>query len=137
MAFSAIYKGCGNERMEICYEINMIYVGLLFAASVYNEGRRNAMKWIEFIRVRSSAATIEEAIPSLRKEINEINASTNAAETFMAQHAIYNGDLSVVLMWKNEIEPMKTREGLLLAEKLQHLGSVDHAVWIPVRESDQ
>ena len=95
------------------------------------------MKWIESIRVRSSAAALEEAIPSLEKEINEINASASAEETFMAQHALYDGDLSVVVVWNNEVEPVKTREGLLLAERLQHLGPVDHAVWILLKESNQ
>ena len=95
------------------------------------------MKWIEVIRVRSSAAALMEAIPSLKKEISEINSSASAKEVFMAQHAIYDGDLSVVLVWNNEVNPLKTREGLLLAERLQNLGPVDHAVWIPVKESNE
>ena len=95
------------------------------------------MKWIEFIRVRSSAATLKEAIPFLKKVINEIKTSTSAAEAFLAQHAHYDGGLSVIVVWRNTIEPVKTREGLLLAERLQHLGPVDHAVWIPLKESSR
>ena len=91
------------------------------------------MKWVELIRVRSSADAIKEAIPLLKDKIDEISHSTNAEETFMANHALYDGDLSVVVVWNNDIEPKKSREGLLLAEQLCQLGPVDHAVWIPVK----
>lgn len=91
------------------------------------------MKWIEFIRVRSSATALQGAIPDLKKTIKEINASESSDEIFMAQHALYNGDLSVVVVRDNESQPVKSREGLLLAERLQHLGPVDHALWIPVK----
>ncbi|MCG8334922.1 MAG: hypothetical protein MJE63_10415 [Proteobacteria bacterium] len=91
------------------------------------------MKWVELIRVRSSADAVKEAIPSLKKKMDEISQSTSAEETFMANHALYDGDLSVVVVWNNDVEPMKSREGLLLAEHLCQLGPVDHAVWIPVK----
>lgn len=91
------------------------------------------MKWVELIRVRSSADAVKEAIPSLKEKISEISQSTNAEETFMAHHALYDGDLSVVVVWNNDADPIKSREGLLLAEQLQQLGPVDHAVWIPVK----
>ena len=51
------------------------------------------------------------------------------------QHAIYEGDLAVVLVWiARGHRPVKSREGLMIAEQLQRLGSVDHAVWIPAEK---
>ncbi len=95
------------------------------------------MKWIEVVRVRSSSAALEEAIPFLKKTLHEIRASSKAKETFMAQHALYSGDLSVVVVWNNEEEPVKTRDGMLLAQQLQCFGPVDHAVWIPLSRSSK
>jgi hypothetical protein len=92
------------------------------------------MKWIELIRVRSSVVALQEAMPSLQKQIKEIEEETSGAETFFMQHALYDGDLAVVVVWKGGGKPGKSREGLLLAERLQELGSIDHAVWIPVKK---
>ncbi len=94
----------------------------------------DGMKWIELIRVRSSVGVLQEAMPLLQKQIQEIE-KTAKAETFFMQHALYDGDLAVVVMWLNEIRPQKTREGLMIAEWLQELGTVDHAVWIPAVEN--
>ncbi len=47
------------------------------------------------------------------------------------RHGLYDGDLAVVVVWVNEVEPQKTREGLMVAQRLSNFGSVDHAVWIP------
>ena len=88
-------------------------------------------KWIEHIRVRSSSVKLQEAMPSLFKQIQEVKEQTGDAETFFMKHAIYDGDLSVVVVWHNNMEPKKTREGLMIAEKMQELGPIDHAVWIP------
>jgi len=89
------------------------------------------MKWIELIRVRSTAEALEAAMPSLSHLINEIEEAADEAETLFMQHAMYDGDLAVVVVWRNAMKPHKTREGLLLTQRLQMLGSVDHAVWIP------
>jgi hypothetical protein len=91
-------------------------------------------KWIEQIRVRSSLAALRAAMPSLRRQVEEIEASVPEAEPFFLQHALYDGDLAVVVIWRGVIAPEKTREGLMIAEHLQALGSVDHAVWIPANE---
>jgi hypothetical protein len=95
---------------------------------------RSEMKWIELIRVRSSAARLEEAMPSMQQQVDEIRGSTRDAETFFLQHALYDGDLAVVVVWKGASTPQKSREGLMLAERLQGLGSIDHAVWVPAHE---
>lgn len=93
------------------------------------------MKWIEHIRVRSSPGALQEVLPSVAKQVADIEESVSDAETFFMRHAIYDGDLSVVIVWLGEQKPRKTVEGLMVAEQLQKMGSVDHAVWIPVKSS--
>ncbi len=90
------------------------------------------MKWIELIRVRSAEATLRSAMPVLEEQVEGIAASTPDAETFFLQHALYDGDLAVVVVWQTDVPPAKSREGLMVADSLQGLGSVDHAVWLPV-----
>jgi hypothetical protein len=92
------------------------------------------MKWIEMIRVRSAGAALEEVMPSLIKQIREIESATTGVEMFFMQHTLYDGDLAVVVVWMNDVEPQQTREGLMVAEHLQGLGPIDHAVWIPAEK---
>ena len=87
------------------------------------------MKWLEMIHVRSSATNLEAVMASLVTEIKELGESTDAVEMLLLQHALYDGDLAAVIVWKGDRRPAKTREGLLLAERLQRLGTTDHAVW--------
>ena len=90
---------------------------------------------IEIIRVRSSQTVLTDAMPSLTQIVDEIASSTEGVEIFFMQHALYAGDLAVVVVWtRDDDKPTKSREGLLLAERMQPLGPVDHAVWIPVLE---
>lgn len=88
-------------------------------------------KWIEFIRLRSSTYTIEEALPELQKRLREIEESSDFTETLCMQHALYDGDLAVAIIWSGDVSPRKSVEGLLLADRLQELGSIDHSVWTP------
>jgi hypothetical protein len=92
------------------------------------------MKWIELIRIRSSAATLQEAMPSLLREIREIQESASDVEVLLMQHALYDGDLAVFLVWKDGGKPQRTRRGFLLAKRLQELGTIEHAVWMPAEE---
>ena len=96
--------------------------------------KMDQMNWIELIRVRSSASALTEAMPSLSNLIDEIEKSVTEAETFFMQHALYDGDLAVVIVWHSDVKPQKTREGLMIAERLEELGSIDHAVWIPAEK---
>lgn len=89
------------------------------------------MKWIEQIRVRSSVSALQDAMPSLRIRVKEIETAAGEAEVFFMQHALYQGDLAIVLVWINEIDPRKTHEGMMVAERLLELGPIDHSVWIP------
>lgn len=92
------------------------------------------MKWIELIRVRSSASTLQTVLLSLQEQVKAIEESAPGAETFFLQHALYDGDLAVVVVWKNEDKQQKTSAGLMVAEQLQALGPVDHAVWVPAQK---
>ncbi len=92
-------------------------------------------KCIEFIRVRSSPTVLADALPSLTQLVDVLDASLQDAEVVFMQHALYAGDLAVVVVWtRGDTTPSKSREGLLLTERMQALGSVDHAVWIPARK---
>jgi hypothetical protein len=92
------------------------------------------MKWIELIRIRSSAVILQDAMPSLLREIREIQAEASDVEVLLMQHALYDGDLAVFMVWKDGGKPQRTRRGSLLAEWLQELGTIDYAVWIPAEE---
>ena len=87
------------------------------------------MKWMEMIHVRSSAAGIEESMPTITMQVREIANEKEALQVFVLKHALYDGDLAVILVWNNKSLPEKTREGLMLAERLHRLGPIDHAVW--------
>lgn len=87
------------------------------------------MKWIEQIRVRSTPETLKKAESQFVKQFEMISKKAERAEIFVMQHALYEGDLAVVLVWQNSSPPQKTREGLMLAEQLKQLGAIDHVVW--------
>ena len=92
------------------------------------------MKWIELIRVRSSEAALRAAMPALQDQVGDIEASIRDAEIFFMQHALYDGDLAVVVVWQDGSPAQKSREGLMVAERLKGLGPIDHAVWIPAEK---
>ena len=87
------------------------------------------MKWMEMIRVRSSSGSLEKGMPEVVQQTQEIGRTSGVADAMVLQHALYDGDLAVVLVWDTDRGPAQTREGLVLAERLQHYGMVDHAVW--------
>lgn len=70
-------------------------------------------------------------MPGVEAQVRELDASLADAETLVVQHALYDGDLAVVVVWRNDRAPQKSREGLLVAAQLERLGSIDHAVWVP------
>ena len=89
------------------------------------------MKWLEIVRMRSSEAGITAAWSSLEDAVRKVKKEEGLDEAFILQHAMYNGDLAIVLIWDNERCPVKTQEGILLAEQSKRHGSVEHAIWIP------
>lgn len=99
---------------------------------------QEADKWIEWIRVRSSKAALTAAMPSIESQVADLEAAAVGTEAHLLRHALYDGDLAVVLIWRGTgATPSTTREGLMVAEQLQRLGSVDHAVWVPTENSPQ
>ncbi len=87
------------------------------------------MKWMEIVRLRSSQGVQEEIITAIADQLFEIEEGCRDVEVMLLQHALFDGDLSAVLAWDNEREPVRTREGLLLAQTLERHGAIDHAVW--------
>lgn len=87
------------------------------------------MKWMEMVRLRSSLGVREDIISAIADQLAEIEDGCRDVEVMLLQHALFDGDLAALLVWHNEREPVRSREGLLLAQNLQQHGSVDHAVW--------
>jgi len=88
------------------------------------------MKWIEMIRVRSSSDSQKNGNAAVVAQMESIRNAPGMVDTMLLRHALFNGDMAVVLVWDNERQPVQTREGLTLAESLQRHGMVDHAVWV-------
>ena len=87
------------------------------------------MKWIELIRLLAAPSDTKALQESIQAQIETLQ-NTHGLERVLAMlHATYGTDFAIVLVWRNRREPVKTREGLLLANCLQQFGSVDHAVW--------
>lgn len=89
------------------------------------------MKWVELVRVRSSVPSLTRAMPALRALVADLGEADPGAEAQVLRHGLYDGDLAVVVVWRTETAPAKSRAGVLVAEWLQRLGPVDHAVWVP------
>ncbi len=87
------------------------------------------MKWIEKIRLLTSNGGRKIAIEVAVQRLIDIEGHSKNVEIYLLQNALYEGDLSVLLVWENERDPVKSREGLLLAENLQAYGPVNHTVW--------
>lgn len=94
------------------------------------------MAWVEQIRMRSSEIALREVLPLVDAQVQGIRRGQLPVQAFCLQHSLYDGDLAVVMIWFGEGLPEKSREGLLIADTLRQLGSVDHAVWIPAAEQD-
>lgn len=87
------------------------------------------MKWVEMIRLRSTSSGLLAGLPTILEQVKQINDVSGAKDAMVLKHALYDGDLAVVLVWENGRDPVRTREGLLLAEGLGRYGMVDHGVW--------
>ena len=87
------------------------------------------MKWMEFIHLRSSPEGMRRSLSGLKGQIALYREVEHLTGTWVLQHSIYPGDGAVVLLWENNGQPVKTREGIALAEVMSRHGSVEHAVW--------
>jgi len=88
-----------------------------------------AVKWIELIRLLTAQKDVQALQDAIQAQIETLRNARGLQNVLAMRHATYGTDLAIVLVWNNEREPVKTREGLLLANCLQQFGSVDHAAW--------
>ena len=101
-------------------------------------GERNRIiKWVEFIHVRSSPQAREALCESLRQPVGECAAVKSVTGAVVLKHAAYPGDVAVMLTWENDRQPVKTREGIGLAEFMGRAGSVEHSVWEVVSSHEE
>ena len=88
------------------------------------------MKWAEMIRVRSSAAGIADLNNELPRVMAILRQKSEFEDAFLLIHALYSGDLAVILIWNGTGKPGKTPDGILLANNFEEYGTVEHAVWL-------
>ena len=88
------------------------------------------MKWAEMIRVRSSAEGIADLYSGLPRVISALREKLEIHDALLLIHALYVGDLAVILIWEGTGTPGKSAEGNLLADNFEEYGTVEHAVWL-------
>lgn len=93
-------------------------------------------QWIELVRVRSSEPALRSILPHVEAQVARVAEATANVEAFVLQHALYDGDLAVVFVWRSSSAPSKSREALLVAQDLHRVGAVDHALWVKPKTSD-
>jgi hypothetical protein len=86
-------------------------------------------EWVEIVRVLTAPKDVKALQKDIGVQLDRLQNTPGLGRALAMLHATYGTDFAIVLVWKDEREPMKTREGLLLADCLQQFGSVDHAVW--------
>jgi hypothetical protein len=88
------------------------------------------MKWIEMIRIRSSLMAIEIFKKVLLERMKQLDELEDLESAYLLEHTEYDGDMAVVMQWKESRPPARSREGLLLTSVLEKYGSVDHSIWV-------
>ena len=117
---------------------NFLFLGTL-PAKVITAERKNltmeaAMRWIEFIRLLTAQKDVDALQHAIDAQLETLR-NTHGLERVQAMlHATYGTDFAIILVWENQREPVKTREGLVLANCLQQFGLIDHAVWSILRD---
>lgn len=94
-----------------------------------------AVKWIELIRLLTAQKDVQALQDAIQTQLDTLRNMSGLERTLAMVHAAYGTDFAVVLVWHNQREPVKTREGLLLADCLRQFGMVDHAVWRILRHA--
>jgi hypothetical protein len=87
------------------------------------------MEWLEIVRLLSAPQDVPALQESIRPQLEGLQKTPGLKRALAMLNATYATDFAITLVWENERQPVKTREGLLLAACLQQFGSVDHAVW--------
>jgi len=88
------------------------------------------MRWVEMIRVRSSAAGIAYLNSELPGVMTTLRQKAGIEDAFLLIHALYSGDLAVILIWNGAGKPGKSPDGIFLANDFAEYGTVEHAVWL-------
>ncbi len=96
--------------------------------TIHSEGDSN-VKWIEMIRLRSCVEEVKRAMTIIGEQRSQIKRETSVSDVIVLNNKLVEGDLAVILSWENDRQPVRTREGLLVAEELSKIGMVDHSVW--------
>ncbi len=86
-------------------------------------------EWMEIIRVLGSLSAAHAVQAQISGRVDETREAAGLMRAILMTKAPYGSDFGVVLVWNDNRQPAKTREGLVLAEYLRQFGSVDHAVW--------
>jgi len=92
------------------------------------------MKWAEMIRVRSSTEGISDLYSGLPQVISGIRKNEMISEALLLLHALYVGDLAVILIWTGTGKPLRSPEGICLANNFEEYGTVEHSVWLIASE---
>lgn len=92
------------------------------------------MKWVEMIRVRSTSDGITSLYSGLSQEISKLREKSEIEDVVLLVHALYVGDLALILLWKGSGKPKKSSAGISLAKSFEEYGTVEHAVWMIVAE---
>lgn len=87
------------------------------------------MKWMEMIRVRSSAQGVQAMREYLSVHMPTYRGVAHVENAFVLKHALYDEDLAIMFVWNSDREPDKTREGHFLARYCAQYGAVDHSIW--------
>ncbi len=92
------------------------------------------MRCVEMIRVRSTTEEIADLYNGLSQVISDLRKITDIRDAILLIHALYVGDLAVILIWKELEPPKKTPEGIVLANTFEEYGTVEHSVWMIASE---
>lgn len=88
------------------------------------------MKWMEMMRVRSTAAGVDEMMGYLSPRLASLQENSKGLNgVYVLVHGQYEGDLAVIMVWDNDCPPAKSREGIRLSDFLIRYGPVGHGIW--------
>jgi hypothetical protein len=94
------------------------------------------MKWLEIIIVRT--AGMGEHPLDLLKQIAESPPIPGLTEAMVYRSSSIPGDVAVTLRWETErSHPWGSELGVGLVQELNHLGLVDHSIWIYGQGADE
>lgn len=87
------------------------------------------MKWVEMIQVRPRLQDRSKAQQTLEQLAEELGSISSLRGVRIWTQTDEFGDLAMILQWENDRQPVKTREGYLVAETMHTFGALSHTVW--------